>query len=190
MGHYLAGVVERASWIKLAVFLALLLAYSFWAFRPGSEFMHALAAAGGSLPEMKPGFPADEPAASLARLGELTDDYARFQAIDIPCAILNTQTLAAVIALGAKRFGGASSPLRWLILLPFIYLFAEFAENPLLAILANGEPGALATLVPFQQAATTLKWTASALALILAAILLIALLVRASADLLLRRPAP
>ncbi|MBB5517436.1 hypothetical protein [Amphiplicatus metriothermophilus] len=188
MGRYLARAVERASWVKLAVFLALLLAYSFWAFRPESEFMRALAAAGGSLPEMRPGFPAGEPAASLARLGDLTDDYVRFQAIDIPYAIFNTLTLAALFALGAKRFGGPASPLRWLILSPFVYLFAEFVENPLLAILANGAPGAPAALVPLQQAATTLKWTASLPALIVAGILLLALLARAGADIFRRRP--
>lgn len=170
---FFARKVERASWRRVAAALVLLFAYSCWGFLLDPSWNAALAAAGGRLPETQPGFPAGEPARSFALLAEanLIAAYVRFQAIDIPFAVLNAFFMASAIALGVKKLVGPAAPARFALALPFAYLFAEFAEDALLVLLATEK--APAALVPLQQAATTLKWAAMAPAFLLALALLI-----------------
>jgi hypothetical protein len=153
-------MIERASWARFLFAFAPLLAYSAWAFRPNGEFMRAQGAA-APLPETLFGFPQGQPFESFSKLGDAAPDYILFQAIDIPYAILNTLSMLAIMALGARRFGKPKSSLRFLLALPLVYLISESVENPLLAMLA-GSGSELAALAPLQQLATTVKWLASA----------------------------
>ena len=147
--------IDNASWTRLGVFLLSLLAYSFWLFRPGGRYMQAKDTA-RILPEELFGFKDGEPARAFSQLFGLKSDYMLFQAMDIPYAILNFFALSAIFGLALKKFRLDKTLLRYLMLLPVVYLAAEFIENTLLVILAGGDggPGAL---VPIQQAATTIK---------------------------------
>jgi len=189
MNNWISNQINKASWLRfLAAFVALF-AYSYWAFVLPGPWSRALEAA-GNLPEMVPGFPEGLAVSTYGKLeaAGLISQYVQFQLIDIPYAILNFLMLTAVIALALKRFKLGASPLRFALLLPAIYLAAEFLENPLLIILARGggEPTAL---ISIQQAMTSLKWIASAPALALAAISLIALVIAALIGLIRKKPA-
>lgn len=174
MNRWIERKIAGASWLRFGVFFAALILYSMWAFRPDGEFQAALAAAGGNLPEMTPGFPQDLAANVFAAMNGAIADYTLFQAIDIPYAILNMLALSGAIALGLKKFKLGAHPLRYALLLPPIYLFAEFIENPLLILLANGEPGEPAAVIFIQQLATNLKWGASTGGILAALLSLIA----------------
>ncbi|MHA7871827.1 MAG: hypothetical protein ACX939_05705, partial [Hyphococcus sp.] len=84
-----AQQIDRASWLRLAVWFALLFAFSMWAFTTDSPWTRALEAAGGMLPETQPGLPAIEPQRSLGLLEGNAFDYLLWQALDIPYAIMN-----------------------------------------------------------------------------------------------------
>jgi len=179
MNDWFEKRIANASWLRFLVTLAALLAYAAWMSRDGGELMTALDAAGGNLPEMTPGFPEGLAVQAYTNLGDKVVQYSLFQAIDIPYAILNMMVLTAIIALALKRFRLGVSPLRFALVLPPLYLLAEFLENPLLIALANGEPGAPAGLVIFQQLATNLKWAALTPALIFGLASLAALIIAA-----------
>lgn len=171
--------IEVASWPRFLIPLAVLVAYSAWAFRDGGQFANALAAA-GKLPEMIPGFPEGIAAKAYEKLAAagLVNDYIRFQLIDIPYAVFNFLTLFSLIALALKQFNLGATPLRFTLLLPGLYLFAEFIEDPLLSVLAGGG-GEPAALIPLQQAMTTLKFGALTPSIGIALILLAALAIDA-----------
>jgi len=177
MNDWFEKRIANASWLRFIVPLAALLAYAAWMSRDGGELMTALEAAGGNLPEMTPGFPSGLAAQAYSSLGDKVTQYSFFQVIDIPYAILNMVVLTAIIALALKRFQLGASPLRFALVLPPLYLLAEFLENPLLIILANGEPGAPAGLVIFQQLATNFKWITLTPALIFGLASLAALII-------------
>jgi hypothetical protein len=191
MGGYLTMVVERASWRRVLLSLALLFGYSFWAFLINSAWSETLAAAGGALPEALPGFPADEPMRSFTLLREanLIDAYRSFQAIDVPFAVLNAFFMWAVLALGVKRFASSTAPVRYLMLLPCVYMLAEFVEDGLLVLLAGGRLGEPAGLVLVQQAATSLKWASLAPTLIIVVVVLLGMIGAAAMRTLWRKQA-
>lgn len=184
-------MVERASWTLVCVSLLLLVAYSYWAFAVDTSWSSALSAAGGQLPETSPGFGGDEPERSLALLEEagLTATYMRFQAIDIPFALLNALFLWSVLAVAAKRFTKPASAIRLFAFLPCLYLLAEFVENPLLALLASGTFGEPPVIILVQQAATSLKWAAMAPTSAIALALLLVMIVAALSGALAKRKA-
>ena len=156
MLNWISQRIENASWTRLVVFFGGLAAYSVWVFRPDGRYLQAKASA-GTLPEEMFGFKDGEPERAISQLFGLEGDYMLFQALDIPFAVLNFFFLSAVFALALKKFRLGATPLRFIMLLPAIYLVTEFVENVSLVILTSGdgEPAALAT---FQQAVTTLKF--------------------------------
>lgn len=169
MREAFAVFIGRATWVRAILIFILLFAYAWWAFvAPG--FWSRAEAAAGPLPETLPGFPAGQPAAAFARLGEATSDYLIFQAVDIPFAILNALWIAVAIALALRRFDLARSPLRFALIIPGVVLGAEFAEDFLLFMMAADyipDAGAPALI---QQVLTNVK-TVSAGAGFLAAVL-------------------
>lgn len=157
MSGWIERRTSRASWRRFLIALALLMAYSMWAFLAPGPWRTILTATGGQLPELSPGFPPMQPDAALATLGDLKSAYIRFQIIDIPYAIFNVLTWAAAITLGLKRFNLAANPLRYTLYFPYAYLCCEIVENALLIGFASGATQIARPLVLAQQTATTLK---------------------------------
>lgn len=150
--------MEKAGWLRFIIWFIILAAFSVWAFGMDSPWTRALDAAGGVLPETKPGIPAVEPVRSLEAMGEDRGDYIFWQVLDIPYAIMNYMVAVMAMALGLKALRLEASPLRFLLLLPAIYVACELVENALVAgfaaeLLPTAEP-----LVLIQQLATTLKF--------------------------------
>ncbi len=150
--------IESATWVKFAVWFVILFAFSAWAFNMDGPWTRALAAGGGVLPESQPGFHAAEPALSLGRLGEAKGDYLLWQVLDLPYAFFNLMALSLGMALGLKKTGFQKSPLRFLLLLPVIYVGCELVENSLVALFATGKLAMEGGAVQAQQAVTTLKF--------------------------------
>lgn len=172
IGGFVRNRIEKSSWFQVAFFLTALLAYSWWAFGQDSPWTRALEAAGGVLPEMRPGLPAIEPARSMEALeaAGAIGDYLVWQAADIPYAFLNLFAMSTAMGLALRKTGLGGSPARRLLYAPVVYLITEFIENAMVA----GYAGALipreGNIVLLQQAATTVKlatgWGSSLLALI------------------------
>lgn len=155
---WIATRIEKASWVSFLIWFVILMAFSTWAFTMDSPWTRALEAAGGVLPETKPGIPAIEPVRSLEAMGENRGDYLLWQLLDIPYAIMNFMVVSIALGLGLKALRLDASPLRFLLLLPAVYVACELVENALVAsfaaeILPTAEP-----LVLLQQFATTLKF--------------------------------
>ena len=153
----IAKLVDRATFTRLGIFLAALLAYSFWAFSGDTAWSRALVAAGGALPEMQPGFPPIEPLRTLSALGESTSDYLIWQALDVPYIILNVLVTITAIGITLKKFDLAKTPYRLLVGLPIMYAATEAIENTLLFLFAAGYLAPTEPPVLLQQTATTLK---------------------------------
>lgn len=162
--------IEKANWVSFVVWLAILMAFSMWAFLTDSPWTRVLEAAGGFLPETIPGIPAIEPVRSLEAIGENRGDYLLWQLLDIPYAIMNFMVVSIALGLGLKALRLDASLLRFLLLLPAIYVACELVENALVAsfaaeILPTAEP-----LVLLQQFATSLKFASLPPAVFLGAI--------------------
>lgn len=155
---WIARSLERANWKGFLFWFVILFVYSTWAFNMDSPWTRALEAAGGVLPETKPGIPAIEPVRSLEALGENTGDYLLWQALDIPYALFNLMAMSMALALGLKAMRLEASPLRLLLLLPPVYVVCELIENALLAAFAGGFLAPVEPIVLVQQLATTLKF--------------------------------
>jgi hypothetical protein len=159
--------IEKASWTGFIVWFAILFAFSTWAFNMNSPWTRALKQAGGALPETQPGIPAIEPARSLAALGDDTGDYLLWQALDIPYALFNLMAISIAMGLALKAIRSERSPLRFLLLLPAIYLICELVENSLVAAFASGVLAPGESVVLIQQLATTVKFGTGMPALLL-----------------------
>jgi hypothetical protein len=124
-----------------------------------SPWTRAQAAGGGTLPEMQPGFPPIEPQRSLDALAAAngTGDYLLWQALDFPYAIGNLFVTSIAIALALKAVRLQKSPLKFLLLLPPLYVFCEIVENALVAAFAAKIVAPAEAVVLAQQAATTVK---------------------------------
>lgn len=155
---WIARRIDTASWTRFAIWFAVLFAFSAWAFTMDSPWTRALAAAGGVLPETQPGFSAAEPALSLGRLGAAKSDYILWQALDIPYAIMNLMVASLGMGLGLKKARLQATPLRFLLLLPVVYVACELVENTFVALFAAGALGPERTLVQVQQTATIVKF--------------------------------
>ncbi len=181
MNNWISNQIEKASWLRFAIWFAVLFIFSAWAFYMSSPWTRALAEAGGLLPESQPGFPAIEPQRSLAMLGDAKGDYLLWQALDIPYAIMNLMVTSIGMALGLKALSLDKSLLRFLLLFPVIYAMCEIIENSLVALFASGVLATNETMVLIQQVATTVKFAsgipAMALGLLGVAIALIAALI-------------
>ena len=159
MNGWIPSRLEKATWRAFAIWFAALFAFNWLAFYTSSPWTRALDAAGGKLPESQTGFPPIEPHRSLDALAaaNATDDYLLWRAFDIPYAIGNLMVTSIAIALALKATRLDRSFLRYLLILPPLYVFGEIVENSLVAafaakFLAPGEGVVIA-----QQAATTVK---------------------------------
>ncbi|MEO1243419.1 MAG: hypothetical protein AAFX54_16030 [Pseudomonadota bacterium] len=150
--------IDSASWLRLAVWFALLFAFSSWAFGMDSPWTRALEAGQGALPETQAGIPPIEPQRSLALLEGSTFDYLLWQALDIPYAIMNLMVASVAMGLGLKALGLGASPFRFLLALPVIYVGAELVENAMVASFASGLIAPSEPFVLVQQFATTVKF--------------------------------
>jgi len=169
--------IDAVTWRGFAIICVLWLAYNWWAFATSSPWTRALDAAGGVLPETKPGIPAIEPVRSLEALAGNMNDYLLWQALDIPYALLNFLFASGAMALALKAIRLDGSPLRFLLYLPAIYVACELLENALLTGFAAGVVPVSETIVLVQQFATTVKFATGMPALALGAVsLVIALL--------------
>jgi hypothetical protein len=159
MKRWITRRIETASWRRFFVWFVLWFAYNWWAFSMSSPWTRALAAGGGKLPEMQPGFPPIEPQRSLDALAaaNATGDYLLWQALDLPYAVGNLLVTSIAIALALKAVRLEKSVLKYLLALPPLYVFCEVIENALVAAFAakTVAPGEAAVLI--QQAATTVK---------------------------------
>jgi len=175
--------IEKTQWPGFLVTLAIWFAYNWWAFETDSPWTRALNAAGGVLPETKPGIPAIEPQRSIEALGSHVGDYLLWQVFDIPYAILNLLVTAGAMALALRATKLGGSPLRFLLYLPVIYVACEIVENAFVAGFAAGVIPIQETFVLIQQLATTVKFSTGMPALALGAlslvIAIIALVLRA-----------
>lgn len=168
MNSWIAARIEKASWLRFVVWTVLYIGYSTWAFATPGPWMRTLSALGASnetlreagLPELTFGFPVDLPGEALSRMGPAVTDYAVFQGVDIPFALLGAAFTIAAISLGLKRFRLGASPIRFVLMTPLIYLLAEFVENSLLAFMALNIVPVNGALVLVQQSATSVKFLA------------------------------
>ncbi len=174
MNNFIQSRIEKAQWGRFAIWFVLLFIFNYWAFYTSSPWATALEAA-GVLPEMLPGFPADQPALAFSMLGDAAGSYIVWQIVDIPYAILNMLVFSTLIGLSLKRFRLHASPLQYLMLLPYIYLVTEFLENTPLALMAAGVLPQSDAIVLFQQTATTIKLYSGWPTLFISLIMLIAL---------------
>ncbi|MEX6632261.1 hypothetical protein [Hyphococcus lacteus] len=174
--------IEKSTFRSFLIWFALLFGYSYWAFMTPGPWRRALDAAGGKLPETQPGVPAIEPIRSLEALGPNNADYLLWQLLDIPYIAFTFLATVAALSIGLKAIGKEHSPLRFLLVLPAIYVIAEIVENSLLVLFATGIVGTSEPLVLLQQFATTMKFTSVMPAMILVpisvVIALVALIIR------------
>lgn len=152
--------IERANWTGFFVWFGLLFVFSFWAFGLESPWTRALEAGGGLLPETQPGLNAIEPQRTLGLLGQARGDYITWQFLDVPYAIMNLMVGSIGLGIGLKAIRLEASPLRWLLVLPIIYLICELVENTAVALFASGALSPAEPIVLLQQLATTLKFSA------------------------------
>ena len=172
MTGWISTRIEKASWTGFIVWTAILFAYSYWAFTLDSPWTRALEAAGGMLPETQPGIPAIEPVRSLDALAaaKANGDYILWQALDIPYTVMNFFFAAIGMALGLKALRLDNSALRFLLILPAIYVACELLEDAILAGFAARLFNPSEGIVLVQQVATTLKMTSFMPAMLLSVI--------------------
>jgi|GEM_PF-1736369 len=188
MNSWIKTRIEKASWLRLVVWTVLYIGYSTWAFATPGPWMRTLSALDASnetlreagLPELTFGFPAGLPGEALSRMGPATTDYAIFQGVDIPFAILGVMFTVSAISLGLKRFRLGGSPIRFVLTAPLIYLLAELVENSLLALMALNIAPVNRAFVLAQQSATSVKFLAdyfntAALVISIGAVLIVAI---------------
>lgn len=159
MNGWIRTRIEKASWRGFVVWFVPWFAYNWWAFSMDSPWTRALAGGGGNLPEMQTGFPPIEPQRSLEALAgaNATGDYILWQALDFPYAIGNLFVTSIAIALALKAVRLDRSFLRFLLVLPPVYVLAEIVENALVAAFAARWIAPSEGVVLVQQAATTVK---------------------------------
>lgn len=157
--------------------------YSVWAFLSPGPWRNIAAATGDGaandlaqvpkIPEVMPGLPAGEPAASFSKMSEVIDQYILFQAIDIPYAIISMMMAIAAISVGLKRFNLGNSAVKFVLFLPIIYFVSELVENSLLAAMAGEYIPDHSIIVLLQQSATTAKFVTDGLTSVAMAISII-----------------
>jgi len=159
LNKWVAARIEMATWRGFAIWFAALFAFNWWAFYTSSPWTRALEAAGGKLPESQTGFPPVEPQRSLDALAgaNATGDYIFWQAFDIPYAIGNLMVTSIAIALALKAMRLEKSILRYLLVLPPIYIFCEAIENSLVAAFAAKWIAPVEGVTLVQQTATSVK---------------------------------
>lgn len=159
MNKWINARIEKASWRAFAIWFVLWFIYNWWAFNMESPWTRAVAGGGGALPEMQAGFPPTEPQRSLDALAAAggAGDYIAWQAFDMPYAIGNlfVTSIAMALALKAARLQG--SFLRYILILPPLYVLCEIVENALVAAFAAKWIAPAEGLVLVQQAATSVK---------------------------------
>lgn len=160
MNGWISKRIENATWTGFLVWFAILFVFSTWAFDMDSPWTRALEAAGGVLPEAKPGIPALEPVRSLDAMGADKSDYLLWQALDIPYALMNFFYAAIGVGLALKALRVEKTFLRFLILFPAVYAVCELVENAFLASFAAGLVKPVESAVLVQQFATTVKFAA------------------------------
>lgn len=158
MSGWLHQRIANASWAGFFIWFVILMAFSTWAFSMDSPWTRALEAAGGVLPETKPGIPAIEPVRSFQAMGGERGDYLLWQALDVPYALMNFFVIANAMGLGLKALRLDQSFLRFLLLLPAIYVGAELVENTFLSAFAAELFAISEPMVLTQQFATTMKF--------------------------------
>ncbi len=179
---FLSSTIEKASWMRFVIWFAILFVFSAWAFNMDSPWTRALEAAGGVLPETKPGIPALEPVRTLDALGDDRGDYLLWQLLDIPYALMNFFFAAIGMSLGLKALRLQKSFLRFALVLPAVYVACELIENAFLASFAARLAAPAEGVVLVQQFATTLKFASGVPALLLgvlgAVLAIVALFIR------------
>ncbi|MEM6414417.1 MAG: hypothetical protein AAF720_07145 [Pseudomonadota bacterium] len=159
--QYISQRIKYAEWRWLVAGIVILLAYSFWAFNTDSPWTRALMEAGGTLPEMRPGFPAIEPGRTFSMLGEHRIDYIFWQLLDIPYIVLNIMTFTTAIGVGLNSARLSGTVLKYAVLAPFAYGIGEAVENSLLTAFALNALAPEGTSALIQQFATTIKHIAA-----------------------------
>lgn len=160
MNSWIATRMEKAHWRGFAIWFVLWFAYNWWAFNMESPWTRAVKGGGGKLPEMQPGFPPIEPQRSLDALAasNATGDYILWQALDFPYAIGNLFVASIAMALALKAVKLDKSILRYLLVLPPLYVFCEVIENSIVAAFAAKLVAPSEAVVLVQQLATTVKF--------------------------------
>ncbi len=159
MNKWIETRIRTASWRGFAIWFAAWFAYNWWAFNMESPWTRALAGGGGKLPESQTGFPPIEPQRSLDALAasNATGDYLLWQALDFPYAIGNLFVTSIAMALALRAVRLEKSILKYLLILPPLYVFCEVIENSLVAAFAAKWVAPAESVVLVQQAATTVK---------------------------------
>ncbi|MFN0024824.1 MAG: hypothetical protein ACKVS5_13110 [Parvularculaceae bacterium] len=183
MSTWINKTVERASWLHFALWFAAWWAVSWFFFYRDSAWTRSLSAGGGKLPESQAGFPPIEPQRSFDALNAAgaTPDYILWQALDIPFALISAISQISIMALALRATRQGAGPLRFLLLVPPLYVAAELVENALVAAFAAEVIAPAEGVVLVQQLATTIKlgagWGSVGIALVALAVALIAGLV-------------
>lgn len=163
----MTSITERIGFRTLGVVALALAAYSYWAFMLDPHYAASLAAGGGALPEMRPGFIEGQAEQIFSRFSaEDVSHYAQFQLRDAPFACLNAMFLYCLLVIARRRWPSARGAFSALLALPFLNLAAELIEDAMLVADAQ-TPGPAALLFErLQQTMTVLKFATLALALV------------------------
>ena len=150
----------RSNWILFLI--AFIAQYGFsrvFLLGENSAWGKAVEGAGGITPEEQFGFLPNEPMRSIEILhnNNAVGDYATWQLIDFPFAVLNVVAITAAISLFLRKANLQHSALRFLLFLPIIYFFAELIENSLVASFALKAISPTSIPVIIQQTATSIK---------------------------------
>ncbi|MBL8551727.1 MAG: hypothetical protein JNJ73_17195 [Hyphomonadaceae bacterium] len=96
--------------------------------------------------------------ALYALKAEAPRDALIFYALDVPNALLYGSAMAAMIAFGLRRLHWEDTPLKWLILTPFLSSAADIAENACLAYAVMHKPAQLRYMLAGMALITTAKF--------------------------------
>ncbi|MDX2031908.1 MAG: hypothetical protein SF339_14630 [Blastocatellia bacterium] len=134
------------------------------------------------------GYAADEVSQQLQAFGEWRGSYRNFQILDYIHAALMMSALTSLLVFALTRLFSPTHPLCLLALLPALGAGAEFLENSLLLLLLGTYPAISPALAGVASLVTKLKFSITFIVMPLTALTLVALVVKAVARRLTRRP--
>jgi len=164
MNNWIRKTIEKTSWGRFLIWIILYIGGSIWAFAmPGAwKTLGELTGTENGIPKIPStlsGFHENQPMLAFTQIGEAMDQYFLFQLIDLPLAFIASMLMITIISAGLKRFSLTTTPFRYILIIPLLYLLAEFIENTLLAGMAAKIIPTAGEIITVQQSVTTAKRT-------------------------------
>ncbi len=151
-------ILAAATPARLGLAVLALVIFSALLFGPLSPWAAVSAAAGGMLPEGRPGVDAVRVLDAVDRMapdGRL--GYLAVQALDVPFFIAQSAVLALLLALALLATGRERTALRWLLVLPVVLVVVEVLEDLALVVITLAHPARPEALATVAGVLTTTK---------------------------------